>query len=96
MLPRRVHESKTGDEALAVLRRWYGSAPDLSVVTLEHHTMVGREYVGYRFRLRPDWAPEQWHLVEQVGFCRVKDGRIHRLDLVCTGFFPVAENDGPS
>jgi 2-polyprenyl-6-methoxyphenol hydroxylase-like FAD-dependent oxidoreductase len=31
-----------------------------------------------------------WHLVEQTGFCRVKDGRISRLDLACTGFHPIA------
>jgi hypothetical protein len=32
-------------------------------------------------------------VIEQTGFCRVKDGRISRIDLVCTGFHPLTESD---
>lgn len=57
----------------------------------EHHTMAGREFVRYRFMLRPGWAPERWHVIEQAGYCRVHDGVITRMDLACTGYFPIED-----
>ncbi|HVS14554.1 MAG TPA: NAD(P)/FAD-dependent oxidoreductase [Thermoanaerobaculia bacterium] len=88
LLPKKVREEHDAAGAAAAYRLWYGGAGECRMLDAEHHTMAGREYVRYRFVVRPDFAPEQWHLVEQAGFCRVKDGRISRLDLVCTGFHP--------
>lgn len=88
LLTRRLHESTTAEGAVAAYREWFGGAPAFEVLFVEQHTMAEREYLAYRVRLRPDWAPDQWHVIEQVGFCRVKDGRITRLDLSCSGFFP--------
>jgi flavin-dependent dehydrogenase len=39
---------------------------------------------------RPTWAPDVWHVIEQSGYARIADGRVRRLDLVCTGFVPEA------
>ena len=89
LLPRHTVEEHTADGTVAALYRWYGTANELEVHDLDHHTMAGREFVSYRFRLRPEWAPEHWHLIEQSGYVRIRDGRITRLDLVCTGFHPV-------
>ena len=90
LLPKRVLEENTAIGVAAAYRRWYGGSGECQMLQAEHQTMVGREYLRYRFLLRPDFAPEQWHVVEQTGFCKVQDGRITRLDLVCTGFHPVA------
>ena len=46
--------------------------------------------VSYNLLLRPEWAPDQWHVVEQSGYCRVTNDQVTRLDLVCTGFFPTS------
>jgi hypothetical protein len=59
------------------------------MIQAEHQTMIGRDYLRYRFLVRPEFAPTQWHVVEQTGFVRVRDGRITRIDMVCTGFHPV-------
>ena len=90
LLPKRVLEENTAIGVAAAYRRWYGGNGECQLLQAEHQTMVGREYLRYRFLLRPDFAPEQWHVVEQTGFCKIQDGRITRLDLVCTGFHPVA------
>jgi hypothetical protein len=52
--------------------------------------------VRYRVAERPAWVPEQWHVIAQTGYLRVRDGRISRLDLVCTGYHPVVEPPAPS
>jgi hypothetical protein len=89
LLPRQMVETHTAAEAVAAFHQWYGIVAAFEVQHLDHHTMAGREFVAYRFRLRPAWAPDQWHLIEQSGYVRVRDGRISRLDLVCTGFHAV-------
>lgn len=89
LLPRQTVEAHTAERTIAALYQWYGTANAFEVHHLDHHTMAGREFVAYRFHLRPEWAPGQWHLIEQSGYVRIRDGRIARLDLVCTGFHPV-------
>lgn len=91
LLPRKLQEAHTREETVAMLRKWYGSASELEAIDTGHHSVEGREFVRWCFRLKPDWAPEASHVIEQAGFCRVKDGRIRRLDVVCTGFHPVED-----
>jgi flavin-dependent dehydrogenase len=88
LLPKRVLEENTAIGAVANYRRWYGGV-DSQMLQAEHQTMIGRDYLRYRFLVRPEFAPAQWHVVEQTGFVRVRDGRITRIDMVCTGFHPV-------
>jgi len=91
LLPRELRESNTAQEAVATLREWFGGAKAFRVVSSDHHVIGERDFISYRMLLKPDWAPERWHAIEQSGFCRVRDGRISRLDLTCTGFFPAEE-----
>ena len=95
LLPRRLHESTRATDAIEAFRGWFEGASDFRVLSVEHHPLANREIFSYRFLLRPDWAPEQWHVIEQVGYFRVKEGRISRLDLICTGFHP-SDELGPS
>lgn len=88
LLVREVHESNTAAAAVEALRDWVGSPHGARILDAEHRPMAGRERLRYRFLVRPKWAPETWHVLEQTGYCRVKDGRISRLDLVCTGYYP--------
>jgi hypothetical protein len=90
LLPKRMREETTAAGAAALYRHWYGEAVESRFVEAEHHALegIGRVYLRYRFAVRPDFAPDRWHLVEQAGFCRVKDGRISRIDVVCTGYHP--------
>ena len=88
LLPRRIEEGHSADLAIGAIRRWFGGAAAFRVLGSQRHTMAGREFVGWRILLKPDWEPETWHEIEQSGYCRVKDGQISRLDLICTGFYP--------
>lgn len=94
LLTRTVHESNTVVAAVEAFRGWVGTPHGRRMLQAEHHPMAGREFIRYRFLLRPAWAPERWHVIEQSGYCRVQDGVISRMDLACTGYFPV-EADSP-
>jgi hypothetical protein len=91
MLVTEVVEEHDPDAVVERFRGWYGTAAGLEVVRATHDTIATREAIAYRVRLRPSWAPEQWHLIEQSGYVRVRAGRVSRLDLVCTGFHPLPE-----
>ena len=87
LLPKRVQESNTSAELVAAFRGWF-DRPGARVESTAHHTMEGREHVRYRCRLLPRFAPDQFHVLEQTGYCRVRDGKISRLDIICTGHHP--------
>lgn len=91
LLPRRLVEHHDAAGLLADLHEWFATPREIHLESAHHHSMAGREFVRYRFLLRPDWAPDTWHRIEQSGYLRVADGRIRRVDLVCTGFHPVDE-----
>lgn len=88
LLVREVHECRTAEEAVRSFRDWVGCTAGFRMIESDHRPMAGRVFLRYRFLVRPPFAPDTWHLVEQAGFCKVEDGRIHRLDLACTGYFP--------
>ena len=90
LLPREVVETHSAAAATEVIRGWFAAHEALEVVSTEQHTVEGREFLAYNLRVRPDWAPDVWHVVEQSAYCRVADDQITRLDLLCTGFFPTA------
>ena len=91
LLPKSLHESHTAGEAVEAYRSWYGTAQRFEPLVAEQSKMAGREYLRYRFRVLPQWAPQQWHVIEQAGFCRVKEDRISRIDVSCTGFHATGE-----
>lgn len=88
LLVKTVHESTDAAGAAAGLRQWVGSPHGRKMLDRGRHGLAGRQFLRYRFLVRPFFAPEQWHVVEQSGYCRVVDGRIRRMDLACTGYFP--------
>lgn len=94
MLVREIVERHDADETVELFRGWFGSAHELQVLHASTHPAATREAVIYRLRLRPHWAPDVWHVIEQTGYVRVHDERIRRLDLACTGFVPEPELGG--
>ncbi|HSJ73302.1 MAG TPA: nuclear transport factor 2 family protein [Miltoncostaeaceae bacterium] len=90
LLPRQLVERRGAGEVLAAFAAWYGGATDLTPVALDHDVVGGKERATYRFVLTPDWAPGTEHLIEQMAFLSVRDGLIRKIDLVCTGFMPLA------
>jgi hypothetical protein len=88
MLVREVVEHHDAVAAVARFHGWFGTALAVEVQDAATSPAFSREHLRYRFRLRPAWAPDVWHVIEQSGYARIRDGRVARLDLVCTGFVP--------
>jgi hypothetical protein len=95
MLVREVIEHHDAVTAVARFHGWFGTAAACEVLDAATSPAFSREHLRYRFRLRPAWAPDVWHVIEQSGYARVRDGRVARLDLVCTGFVPVGGSTAP-
>ena len=90
LLTREIVEAHDSDTAARLLRQWHGGTHGFVVLDRQHDTIQTRELVRFRFAELPAWAPGQWHVIEQTGYLRVRDGRISRLDLVCTGYHQVS------
>jgi hypothetical protein len=88
MLVRETVERHDAEQAVELFRHWFGTAHEVEVLHASTRPAATREAVTYRLRLRPHWDPGVWHVIEQTGYLRVQDGRIRRIDLVCTGFVP--------
>jgi hypothetical protein len=92
LLPRHLDEHYGSVETAGAFRAWYGAAEAFEALAVDHDTVIGKERIRYRFLLRPDWAPETWHVIEQMAFLSIKDGLIRKIDLVCTGFMELDES----
>lgn len=88
MVVREVLERHDAENTIALFHGWFGTAHTVQVLWTTTYPVATREAVAYRLRLLPEWAPDVWHVIEQTGYLRVQQGRIRRLDLVCTGFVP--------
>jgi hypothetical protein len=93
LLPHSIVETDTAATAIETFREWFGAHKACEAVSADQHTVGAREFFSYNLHVRPDWAPDQWHTVEQAGYCRIADDRVIRLDLVCTGYFPAERSD---
>ncbi len=92
LLPREIVETHSVADTMEKFRSWFAPHETLEVLATEQRTVEGREFLAYKLLVRPDWAPDVWHVVEQSGYCRVVDDRVTRIDLVCTGFFPTGDD----
>lgn len=94
LLPKRLVEGHTAGEAVDAFRSWFGDGESQRLVDAERETIGGRELVRYRLVTRPRWDRGAEWVVEQSAYCKVENGKIRRIDLVCSGFFPLAVGDG--
>ncbi len=89
LTPRRFWEATSAQDAVhGVLYLWFEASDVVErVEAVEEGTTAGRQRIGYRLRVR---NPEGLFVVEQVGYLdEDADGRIHRLDILCSGFRPI-------
>ena len=70
------------------LRSWFEEPDAFEVEETVAQDIADRLRISYRFRLHDE---DGWAVIEQQAFCDVDDGRIERIDLVCSGFRPVAK-----
>ncbi len=80
-------------EVVARYTDWFGDADAVEVRGVLIERMADRTSTRYQFRTHADGA---WELVEQQAYLDVDpDGRIARLDVLCSGFRPAGEGDAP-
>jgi hypothetical protein len=87
LVPSGLREAATRDAAVAWVERWFGDTDSATLLSSSDGTVADRTWFRYRFHLR---KPDGWKFIEQQVYATVVDGRIERLDLLCSGFRPAA------
>ena len=91
LLPKGLREWNGGEEIAGQFARWFGGTEDFELVEATLGEVGGRLQLCWRLRLRAERLGADWFTVEQQAYADAgEDGRIARLDLVCTGYRPVA------
>lgn len=73
------------------LEGWFAGADPFEVLSRDVQESAGKVAVRYRFRLRQPGADHE-AVIEQNLMCSVSDGRVDAVDLMCTGFHPLASS----
>jgi len=89
MLPPGPMEWTGAEEIAATFARWFGDTEDFDPVEATVGEVGGRLHLRWRLRLRAGRLGTGWFTVEQQVYADTdEDGRIARLDLLCTGYRP--------
>jgi hypothetical protein len=94
LLPRGFKEWTGADVIAGQFARWFGDTEDFELVEATVGDVAGRLHLHWRLRLRAERLGNGWFTVEQQAYAdAAASGRIARLDLLCTGYRPEADND---
>jgi hypothetical protein len=86
LLPPGHRDYDGADALVTAFRTWFGTASVFELVDSAVGEVAGREHLRWRFRGVREGSPE---VIEQQAYVdRGSDGRILRLDLLCSGFRP--------
>jgi hypothetical protein len=89
LLPSRLREFAGADVIAEQFACWFGETEDFEVVEATAAEVGGRLHLQWRLRLRAERLGVGWFTVEQQAYADTgSDGRIARLDLLCTGYRP--------
>jgi hypothetical protein len=89
LIPPGLVEVSGAEAATAKFESWFGDAEEFGLLQSGRDAVADRLHVFYRLRVKkPGNVPK---LVEQHLLCTLDTDRINGLDLVCTGFRPLAE-----
>jgi hypothetical protein len=87
LIPPGFREASDRSSATAHLMRWFGDADTIEILESRVEPIEDRTAVTYRLRLHED----RWYVVEQKAFFDVSERWITHMDLLCSGFRPLAE-----
>ena len=85
LVPRGLRERSGAAEAAALFTGWWADVTEVRLVASETEEVSDRLRVAYTVDLVEDGRP---YVVQQQLYCKVADGVIERMDLVCSGFRP--------
>ncbi len=87
LLPRGPQAHSGVAETIEAFVSWYGDVDEWHLESSTVETVADRLVLTYRFRLHDadGWKVIEQHLVADDG----PDGRLEKIDLLCSGFLPV-------
>ena len=86
LVPPGMRQTSDAPATVNRLRLWFGEADSFEMLRSEIGQVADRLSISYRIRLHD---PDGWQVIEQRLYCNVgDDGRISKLDLLCSGFLP--------
>lgn len=94
LLPGGVQEWTGAEAAAHTFARWFGDTEDFEFTGSGVGEIGGRLHLHWRLRLRAERLGAGWFVVEQQCYADTgEDGRLARLDLLCTGYRREAGDD---
>jgi hypothetical protein len=94
LLPGGLREWNGAETIAGAFARWFGDTEDFELLEATVGEVRGRLHMQWRLRLKAERLGTGWFTVEQHAYADTADGgRIARLDLLCTGYRPEADDD---
>ena len=94
LLPGSFREWTGAEEVAGRFAQWFGDTGDFELIEAAAGEVGGRLQLRWRLRLRAQRLGPGWFTVEQQAYADTgEDGRIARLDLLCTGYRPEEDDD---
>lgn len=90
LTPSRFLTFDTVVDLIAKFTQWFGECSNFTVQHSRIELVGERLGIFYRFLLR---EKGQWFVVEQQLYCTMHEGRIARLEVLCSGFQPVGQGE---
>lgn len=88
LIPRGLREAATASEAAGYFKTWFADCDVIEPLDIRFDRIADRECVRYRLKLREDG---EWYVCEQQIYANAGENGIERMDLLCSGFRPVAQ-----
>lgn len=90
LLPKRLVTLDNASALVAEYRDWFGDCSDFQLEGSRVGKVGKRLGIFYRFRLQMDG---DWQTIEQQLYCTLKNGRVEKIHLLCSGFQIVGTDD---
>ncbi len=87
LVPSGLRERTGATEAASLMSQWFGDSTELHLLDSRSEQVGDRLHISYRFAGVEEGDA---YVVEQQLYCLVGDGKISRVDLLCSGFRPRA------
>lgn len=85
LVPSGLRERDGAVETASLISAWFADSTELDLIDTRTDEVGDRLHISYRYQGVEEGEP---YLVEQQLYCTVRDGRIERADLLCSGFRP--------
>jgi SnoaL-like domain len=89
LVPSGLKEWDGPEQVTAIFRRWFGEVTGFELVDAVVGEVGPRLHLRWRVRVRAERLGDGWFVVEQQVYADTgPDGRLARLFLLCSGFWP--------